>query len=61
MRIATEQQIDVLEVYCGTCKRPYDDCNDEPCILGDHLRGGPIGERKKRGPAMALPPLAETG
>lgn len=44
--------IDVLEVYCGTCRRPYDDVADEPCIVvvegNAHLRGGPIGTRRNR-------------
>ncbi|MEU8272589.1 hypothetical protein AB0B89_36250, partial [Sphaerisporangium sp. NPDC049002] len=46
-----EVRIDVIETYCEQCRRPYDDVVGEPCIAADttvHLRGGPIGERKKR-------------
>jgi hypothetical protein len=45
------ERIDVLEVYCANCRRPWDDVADEACsavINNEHLRGGPIGERKKR-------------
>lgn len=45
------QKIDVLEVYCRLCRRPWDDVADELCVAAsttEHLRGGPIGERKKR-------------
>ncbi len=48
IRVPTETRVDVLEVYCGTCRRPYEDAIGEPCEMGHHLRGGPIGERKKR-------------
>jgi hypothetical protein len=44
-------RIDVLETYCRLCRRPWDDVADEPCIAAtttEHLRGGPIGQRKKR-------------
>jgi hypothetical protein len=43
--------VDVLEVYCVMCKRPYDAVADKPCSSAEsteHLRGGPLGERKKR-------------
>jgi DNA primase len=36
---------------CSQCRRTWDDVADEPCIAAtsnEHLRGGPIGERKKR-------------
>jgi hypothetical protein len=49
--IPESERIVVLEVYCGSCRRPYEDVSGEPCIAADtneHLRGGPIGERKKR-------------
>lgn len=51
VRIPAELKIDVLETYCAECRRPYDDVAGEPCIAAtnnEHLRGGPIGERKKR-------------
>jgi len=44
-------RLDILEVYCSQCRRPWDDVADELCEAADsneHLRGGPIGERKKR-------------
>lgn len=51
VRIPKELRISVLEVYCGQCRRPWDDVADELCSAAkgnEHLRGGPIGERKKR-------------
>lgn len=51
MRVPAETHVDVLEVYCAMCKRPFDDVADKPCSSAagtEHLRGGPIGERKKR-------------
>lgn len=51
VRIKHEVRIDVLDVYCSACRRIWDDVVDEPCIAAsnnEHLRGGPIGERKKR-------------
>lgn len=49
--IPVAERVDVLEVYCGACRRPYEDVSGEPCVAAEsneHLRGGPIGERKKR-------------
>ncbi|MCX5070816.1 hypothetical protein OOJ91_33770 [Micromonospora lupini] len=50
--INTTVSIDVLEVYCQSCRRPYDDVADERCIVvtegNAHLRGGPIGTRRNR-------------
>lgn len=51
VRIPERFKVDVAEVFCLECRRPYDDVFDEPCIAAttnEHLRGGPIGERKKR-------------
>jgi hypothetical protein len=51
VRIPERTRIDALEIYCVACRRPWDDVMDEPCIAAttnEHLRGGPIGERKKR-------------
>lgn len=50
-RTKIEERVDVLEVYCKGCRRPYDDVADEPCaakINNEHLIGGNPGERKKR-------------
>lgn len=44
-------KIDVLDVYCGQCRRPWEDVHEKTCIAAetkDHLIGGPTGERKKR-------------
>lgn len=44
-------RIDMLEVYCVKCRRPYDDVADAECeaqIDNTHLIGGNPGERKKR-------------
>jgi hypothetical protein len=51
IRLAERVRIDCLEIYCGSCKRPWDDVFDEPCEAlesTEHLRGGPIGIRRKR-------------
>lgn len=51
IRLPSQRRIDVLETYCGLCRRPYDDVAGQPCVAAEtteHLRGGPIGERKKR-------------
>lgn len=50
-------KIDVLEVYCRECKRPYDDVADQPCsakIDNRHLIGGDQSVRAKR-KIMPLP------
>lgn len=50
-------KIDVMETYCGQCRKTYEDVADQPCSAADsteHLRGGPIGVRAKRNvPASA--------
>lgn len=54
VRFPERTRIDALEVYCAGCRRPWSDVVDEPCIAAttngtpEHLRGGPIGERRKR-------------
>jgi hypothetical protein len=51
VRLPAQRRIDVLEVYCEQCRRPWDDVYGEPCIAAEtneHLRGGPIGVRAKR-------------
>lgn len=45
------ERLDALDVYCKQCRRTWDDVADELCVAAqgnEHLRGGPIGERKKR-------------
>lgn len=44
-------KVDILDVYCEECRRPWDDVADQQCEAAEgneHLRGGPIGERAKR-------------
>uniref|UniRef100_UPI003F49AECB hypothetical protein n=1 Tax=Nonomuraea sp. CA-251285 TaxID=3240002 RepID=UPI003F49AECB len=42
-------KIDVLEVYCKRCRRPWDEVFDEPCHKeAEVLNGGPLGIRRKR-------------
>jgi hypothetical protein len=52
IKVVDQTRVDIMEVYCGSCHRPYDDVLGEPCQVGvvgnEHLRGGPIGERMKR-------------
>lgn len=51
VRIPQEFKINVLDVYCEQCRRPWDDVVNELCeayVSNEHLRGGPIGVRKKR-------------
>lgn len=46
-----DARLDVLETYCKQCRRPWEDVADQPCEAAsgnEHLRGGPIRERKKR-------------
>jgi hypothetical protein len=64
--LKAEARIQVLEAYCSACRRPYSDCFDEPCSgaaprTSEHLRGGPIGERKKRGRQRGHQPGGEDG
>jgi len=53
MVLPINTKVIVLEVFCNSCRRPFDDVRDEPCVANDpnnntHLRGGPIGVRRKR-------------
>lgn len=50
-RAKTETRIEVLDTMCALCRRHFEDVADQACsakINNEHLRGGPIGERKKR-------------
>jgi hypothetical protein len=54
LTIPAATKVQVLDAYCSACRRNWEACADEPCPAVDsrsngHLRGGPIGERKKRG------------
>lgn len=52
LTVPMRTKIEAIEGFCKNCRRPYEDIADEACVyaLGqnEHLRGGPIGERKKR-------------
>jgi hypothetical protein len=51
IKLQVRARINVLEVYCDQCHRPYDAVFGDPCAAAasnEHLRGGPIGTRKKR-------------
>ena len=51
LRFPKEIKVNVIETYCEQCRRPWDDVVDELCVAAEgneHLRGGPIGKRKKR-------------
>jgi hypothetical protein len=52
--IKADTKVHVLDAYCARCKRNYEAVEGQECPAKDtrtneHLRGGPIGERKKRG------------
>ena len=50
-KLPEQTKVSVQEIYCGACRRPYEDVADKPCEAldsRDHLIGGPTGERKKR-------------
>lgn len=47
-------RVHVLDAYCAGCKQNFEALVGRVCAARDtrtneHLRGGPIGERKKRG------------
>lgn len=49
-RLPEKTKIDVHEVYCDSCRRPWDAVNGRDCEAAeskDHLIGGPTGERKR--------------
>lgn len=51
VKVAVDTVVDVLDVYCAACRRPYDDVADAVCEASksnDHLIGGPTGTRRKR-------------
>jgi hypothetical protein len=52
--IRADTRVHVLDAYCAHCKRNFEALIGQSCTARDprtneHLRGGPIGERKKRG------------
>ena len=54
LTIKADTKVQVLDAYCTGCRRNWEACAHEECPAKEsqangHLRGGPIGERKKRG------------
>lgn len=49
-------RIEALETYCARCRLSYEVARDSPCRPTEWLRGGPIGERKKRGTGRMVKP-----
>lgn len=52
--IRADTKVHVLDAYCAGCKRNFEaligvECPAKDARRNEHLRGGPIGERKKRG------------
>jgi hypothetical protein len=56
LTVVEQTTVNVLEVYCGTCRKPFEDAVGTPCHVRPDLHGGPIGERKKRG-GVKLPDI----
>lgn len=55
LTIKADTKVQVIDAYCTGCRRNWEAAAHEVCPAKDsraneHLRGGPIGERKKRGP-----------
>lgn len=53
--LKADTKVQIIDAYCAACKRNWEACAKEECPAkesraNEHLRGGPIGERKKRGP-----------
>jgi hypothetical protein len=52
--LKADTRVHVLDAYCAGCKRNFEAvvgiaCPARDTRTNEHLRGGPIGERKKRG------------
>lgn len=46
LHLKTSTKIEILDVYCVQCRRPYDQVADQECIAAstrEHLIGGPEG------------------
>lgn len=41
IRIVSEVNLEVLDVYCRRCRRGYDEAKNEDCVLGSQHIGGP--------------------
>lgn len=48
-RVPVDTKVSVMETYCDTCRKPYDEVKNLPCAISPWVRhGGPIGTRKPR-------------
>lgn len=61
VRMPETTKVEVLEVTCGRCRRPYPEVVGQPCVQTHWLHGGPIGERKKRGGEDVAEEMAAVG
>lgn len=68
LTIRADTRVQILDAYCSGCRRNWEACAHEVCPTRDPrtseiLRGGPIGERKKRGRRTrnGCEPAAATG
>lgn len=55
LTIKADTKVYVIDAYCAGCHRNWEavigiECPAKESRENQHLRGGPIGERKKRGP-----------
>jgi hypothetical protein len=50
IRVPAELKVEILDTYCLQCRRVYEDAPAvcEAAESTEHLRGGPIGERRRR-------------
>lgn len=53
--IVSRVSVDILDVYCRKCRRPYQSAKDEKCVLGSQHIGGP---RKQPDP-LTLEPIGD--
>lgn len=54
LTIRADTKVQIVDAYCSACRRNFEACAHLDCPARtiqttEHLRGGPIGERKKRG------------
>lgn len=50
-RLRKDQKVVITEVYCSECHVTYERAVGKPCSAiesKEHLRGGPIGDQRKR-------------
>lgn len=64
--IRADTKVQVLDAYCQSCRGNWEalvgiKCPAKDSRANEHLRGGPIGERKKRGRAVKVVEAVEGG